>query len=129
MQVNYIRRRTARGRRRAVPARYPPPLWNLYEAVRQKEVRTNNLSERWQNRFVTAVGKAHPSIFNSLIEIQKEQADTESMLSQLALGKTIKKNRAPRIQRIEDRLFNIVSQYATRDTMEYLGSIGQNLTF
>ena len=107
-----------------MPARYPPPLWNLYEAVRQKEVQKNNLSEGWHNRFATIVGKAHANIYNFLGEIQKEQADTESMLTQLSLGKTIKKTRAPRIQRVEDRLFNIVSQYETRDKMGYLRSIG-----
>ena len=50
----------------------------------------------------------HPSIPNFLSEIQKEQADTESMLTQLSLGKTIKKTRASRILRVEDWLFNIV---------------------
>ena len=53
----------------------------------------------------------HPSISNFLSEIQKEQADTESILTQLSLGKTIKKDRARHLQRVQDRLFNIVSQY------------------
>ena len=54
------------------------------------------------------MGKAPQSIFNFLGEMQKEQADTESILTQLSLGKSIKKTRAPHIQKVEDRLFNIV---------------------
>ena len=77
LQVNYTRGRQARRR----PTGYPPSLWNLYEAVRHEEVRTNNLSEGRHNRFATDVEKAHPSIFNFLGEIQKEQADTDSMLT------------------------------------------------
>jgi len=43
--VTYVRRKLARGSRRGVPARYPPSLWNQYDAVINRLCRTNNASE------------------------------------------------------------------------------------
>ena len=90
-EVTYIRGKPARGRRRAVEARYEPHLWNQYNAVCQREVRTNNSSEGWHNRFQTVVGRHHPSLYAFFKEIQKEQGDTENMLKEIALGQHIRK--------------------------------------
>ncbi|CAI6361521.1 unnamed protein product [Macrosiphum euphorbiae] len=56
-EINYIRGRQARGRRKGTEPRFPPTLWNQYHAVLQRLARTNNLSEGWHNRFQVVVGR------------------------------------------------------------------------
>lgn len=52
MKENYVvGTPSTRGRRRTIPPRYPVPLWNMYEATRTGQHRTNNISEGWHNRF------------------------------------------------------------------------------
>ena len=48
--------RLAKGRRKAVSPRYPPRLWNHYDATIEGNARTNNASEGWHNRFKLLVG-------------------------------------------------------------------------
>lgn len=85
----YVVGRLARGRRKAVDPRYPPALWNQYDAALNGEQKTNNLSEGWHNRFNLVVGKAHPSLYSALTEFQKEQAHSESMVAELSAGKRV----------------------------------------
>ena len=86
----YVNGVVARGRRQRVPPRYPPRIWNQYEAATRKEHRTNNVSEAWHNRFQIVVGKHHPDLFSALKELQKEQTDTESMVAELSQGEESK---------------------------------------
>lgn len=86
----YVIGRPARGRRRAVPPRYPPITWNQFDAALDGEHKTNNISEGWHNRFNLLVGKAHPDLYSLLKEFQKEQADSESMIAELSAGKRVR---------------------------------------
>jgi len=86
-EETYVVGRRARGRRRAVPPRYPIQEWNQYTAIIWNEQRTNNISEGCHNRFAVAVGKHHPDLYSMQTEFQKEQADTETHLAEFALGK------------------------------------------
>lgn len=70
--------------------RYAIRLWNHYDAVLEDRDTTNNASEGWHNRFQTIVNKHHPDLYSALHEFQKEQADTEIGLIELAQGKSIK---------------------------------------
>lgn len=71
----YVVGRRARGRRRGTAPRYPPAWWNQYRAARERQPRTNNVTEAWHNRFQTVVGKSHPSLYKLIAEFKKEEAD------------------------------------------------------
>ena len=118
----------ARGRRPPERPRYRLELWNVYDLVINKMARTNNQSEGWHNRFRIVVGRDHPSLYTFLTELQKEQGDTETMRSQIALGQTIKSDFRPSKRIYEERIYNIVHSYdkhKQNDTrMEYLKLIG-----
>lgn len=133
MKVTYVRGKPARGRRRAVSERYPPKIWNHYEAVLHNISRTNNASEGWHNRFRVVTGRDHPSLYAFFTELQKEQSDTETMLRQLSIGQKIKKSRDKRRQTQEDRISNIVHNYQNHvdsdDILGYLKAIGFHLQF
>ena len=53
----YVTGVPARGRRRAVQPRYPPAIWNQYEAVVANSHKMNNVSEGWHNCFCIIIAK------------------------------------------------------------------------
>lgn len=115
---------SVQGKRAAVPPRYEIRYWNHYQSVLQGTDTTNNASEGWHNRFRTVVNKHHPDLYSCLKEFQKEQADMEIGLIELAQGKSIKD--APKKAWLESkmRLKRIVQTYEEKKTqgrvMEYL---------
>jgi len=126
----YINGKKFRGNRRNIPPRYPPKLWNCYDATLQNLHRTNNISEGWHTRFQTVVGKHHPSLYGCLTEFQKEQADCETMLDQLDLGQRVKAASKKKWLRTQQRIRNIVAtyeEYATSNRqVDYLRNVGYN---
>ena len=125
----YLRGILARGRRRAVPPRFPTEWWNLHAAALHNDHRTNNAIEGWHNRFNNIVGKKHPAFFQLLREIQKEEQDTEAKVQQLNAGQTVKQQRKKIYERINRRLTRIVGEYPQRreDLLEFLRGIGHNI--
>ena len=130
-EATYIRGVAARGRRRAVPVRYAPILWNQYNSVLQNTARTNNASEGWHNRFQLLVGRRHPSLYRFLTDLQKEQADVEYILCDLSLGKKVKTLPKTALQQRENPIFNIVNSYndyvQEDNQLEYIKRIGYYL--
>ena len=59
VEKTYVTGTPARGRRRAVPPRYPPAKWNVYQAVIHNEHRTNNMVEGYHNKFQKAIQVIH----------------------------------------------------------------------
>jgi len=76
VEVTYVRGRRARGRRPAVEPRFPPPVWNAYEAVIH-EYRTSNMMEGYHNKFRKSVQAFHTRIWRFL-EAIKIKATTRS---------------------------------------------------
>lgn len=85
-ETTYLRGRPARGRRRAVPPRFPPQLWNVYERVLNRADRTNNFVEGWHSKFQKMIVTHHATIWKFLDTIKKDQRDNEILLLQLAGG-------------------------------------------
>lgn len=108
-------------------------MWNQYESVLQKFSRTNNLAEGWHNRFHVVVGRNHPSVYAFLVEIQKEQADTEAMIRELELGQKIKKGTSHLRVKKEKNLLTIVQKYNeyydNDEILQYLKAIGYYVHF
>lgn len=117
--------------RQNLPPRYEIPLWNHYQSARDRKQKTNNCSEGWHNRFQQVVGKHHPDLYAALREIQKEQADTETAISELSLGKTVKAAPKKKWVDAQERLSMIVRDYENyKDNdmiIEYLESLSFNI--
>lgn len=129
-EKNYVGT-TARGRRAAVVARYPPILWNQRDAALAGDHKTNNVSEGWHNRFRLLVGKNHPDFYSFLQEIQKEQADTEIAITEMSLGRKVKANPKKKWIDYQDKIRNITQEYQNYKSrareLEYLANIGSNI--
>lgn len=111
VQINYIRGQRARGRRRAVQARFPPKLWNLHSAIRNNSSTTNNNQEGWHNRFQTLIGKNHPTFYRFLTELISEQGNTDYNIREVELGHGIKRGPKKSQQRNNIRIRNIVMNF------------------
>ncbi len=72
----------------AVPT--PPlSLWNQYDAVLTDRHKTNNVNKGFHNQFRIIVAKHHSDLYSTLMEILKEQTNTEISLAELALGRKV----------------------------------------
>lgn len=116
-----------RGRVRALPPRYPIEFWNVYDATLNGQHRTNNVSEGWHNRFRRLVGKDHPDLYAFLLEVQKEQGDTEICLVELAMGRVLKAAPKRKWHDNQTRLRNITENYLTYDRFEFLRAVANNI--
>lgn len=86
LEYNYIRGKAARGRRAAVSAQFPPPLWNVVEATLNGFARTNNYVEGWHNKLAHLLIIPHANIWKFLEYLKKEQRDNEAQISQYEGG-------------------------------------------
>ena len=67
----------------------------------------------WHNRFRVLLGKSHPSFYAFLEEMKNEQADKDTMLHQITLGRPVRKATTNYQINLEKRLFNnIFKDYA-----------------
>lgn len=127
----YVNGKPRRGRRAAVKPRYPPDLWNQYQAALTDTHRTNNASEGWHNRFRLLLGKHHPDMYTFLRELQKEQADTEVSLAELSLGRKVKAAPKQKWLQVQERIHSIVAEYDDYKRgdriLDYLRTIGYNI--
>ena len=61
------------------------------ESIQRDDTETNNVSERWHNRFMIVLGEDHSDLYFCLTTgFQKEQAFTKAYISELALGKLVR---------------------------------------
>lgn len=127
----YVNGVPARGRRPAVLPRYTPRTWNHYEAALNKHHRTNNVSEAWHRRFEVVVGKHHPDVYSALLELQKEQADTESMVAELSLGRKVRAQPQKKWVASQLRIQTIAEKYeehkANNTVLDYLRSLSYSI--
>ena len=95
--------------------------------------RTNNLSEGWHNRFRTIVARNHPSVYAFIVELQKEQSDTESMIRELQIGRRVKRPREKSRHQRDDAIYDIVAEYANyveeNNVLGYLRSLSYYVNF
>ena len=88
--TTYVNGKSSRGRRRALPPRYGSHLRNQYDATKDGQAKTNNVSGGWHNCFRLLVSKAHPDLYVFIKQLLKKRGDTEIAVVELSLGRTIK---------------------------------------
>lgn len=134
-EKTYVRGKAAarrgRSQRASIPPRYPPELWNQYNAAINKLHRSNNCSEGWHNRFRLVVGRDHPDLYSCIVEFQKEQSYTEASLAELALGKRTKSVPKKQWATLQHRIQDIVREYDAHKmagtVLDYLRTLGYNV--
>ncbi|PVD18233.1 hypothetical protein C0Q70_21795 [Pomacea canaliculata] len=80
-----------RGRRRR--PKFDVAMWNVDNRVGDNLPRTNNLVEGWHRAFDKRMSVTHPTLGRLVSKLRKEQASTELMMEQLAMGVRMRKNK------------------------------------
>ena len=120
-----------RGRRRTIPPRYPPTLWNQHTAALTNSHKTNNVSEGWHNRFRVLVGKHHPDLYSALNEIKKEQAAIKVPIAELSWGKKVQNLPKRKWTQLQERIRIITAGYDEckndHDEIGFLRALAHNI--
>lgn len=112
LERTYVKGRPARGRRRAVPPRFPPKTWCVYDLVLNQLHRTNNVVESYHSKYQKMVKSHHLNIWKFIEYMQKDQRDTEQLCQQLDLGHTrIKQQISKKSKRNQERILRRVQRY------------------
>lgn len=132
VQRIYVRGVTARGRRRAVPPRFPPQLWNVYELVLNKQQRTTNSVESWHSRFQRMIQSHHSGVWKFLENIQKDENENQVIITQLDGGHTrVRHPVRGSVKRNQEQVEVIVGNYqnykSEDNIVTYLLAIGYKL--
>ncbi|KAK7479647.1 hypothetical protein BaRGS_00029113, partial [Batillaria attramentaria] len=80
-----------RGRRRR--PKFDVAMWNVYNRVEDNLPRTNNSVEGWHRAFDQRMSVTHPTLGRLVSKLRKEQASTELMIEQHAMGVRMRKNK------------------------------------
>ena len=123
--ATYVNGIPARGRRRAVPRKYPIHIWNQHDPAVEGLAKTNNVSEGWHDRFHLLMEEIHPDMYSCINNFLKEQGDTEIPIVKLSLGRKIKAAPKRKWAESQTRLRRIVLNYKTYEILDYLKAIGQ----
>ncbi|KAK7487223.1 hypothetical protein BaRGS_00021575, partial [Batillaria attramentaria] len=97
-----------RGRRRR--PKFDVAMWNVYNRVEDNLPRTNNSVEGWHRAFDQRMSVTHPTLGRLVSKLRKEQASTELMIEQHAMGVRMRKNKQYEV--VNTRLQALVARYA-----------------
>lgn len=78
-------------RMRRIPPLFPPNEWNVHDASRQNQSRTNNLCESWNRSFNELVRYSHPTVWVPIECIRKDACIASTHLANNAVGRPLKK--------------------------------------
>ncbi|KAK7479733.1 hypothetical protein BaRGS_00029009, partial [Batillaria attramentaria] len=112
-----------RGRRRR--PKFDVAMWNVYNRVEDNLPRTNNSVEGWHRAFDQQMSVTHPTLGRLVSKLSKEQASTELMIEQHAMGVRMRKNKQYEV--VNTRLQALVARYAQDDVLVFLKAVAHNL--
>ena len=112
-----------RGRRRRPT--FDIQMWNVYDRIGSDLPRTTNSLEGWHQTFNKRVSITHPTFSKLVKKIKDEQASTEFILEQSALGANIEQINKKYIQ-INERIRKIHATYNKDEGLSYLRAIAHN---
>ena len=116
---------------RRIPPRYPPHLWNMYDATLAGDDRTNNICESWNHGFNSAVGHRHPSLWRLITHLKEDEAQVHLEILQAARGLPPSKRVRKSTKNLHEKLKSLCEKRST-DHMgipEFLQSIGHCIRF
>lgn len=112
---------------------FPIQLWNVYSLTLAFFPRTNNAVEAWHNAITILFGVHHPSIFNFIEGIKKEQDNSEILIAKMMSGIPVDNAQSKKQIELGDRLVAVVKMYKVEDDSydikDYLFGISSAISF
>ena len=112
-----------RGRRRRPT--FDVQMWNVYHRIESNLPRTTNSLEGWHQAFNKRVSVTHPTLSKLVKKIKSEQACTELILEQAALGANVEKVNKKYI-RVNERIKKIHATYNKDEGLSYLRAMAHH---
>ena len=132
IEHTYVRGYPRRGRRRAIPPTFPPPVWNVHQQVVLDQHRTNNVVEGFHSKFQKCIVTHHANIWKFIETLKKEEQEGRQLRVQIRAGHT--KIRQPINKKYilsQQRVKNIVTRYQEfkdrNEILVYLRNLSYNL--
>ncbi|KAI5643243.1 FLYWCH zinc finger domain-containing protein [Phthorimaea operculella] len=105
------------------PARFPPAIWSLADSIECGVPSTQNSVESWHSRWNTLLNHKKMTIFKTLLEVKKEQKNTEDEIERIKAQKGKSSN--SRKRKLNERLTKQLklSQKGKITTIDFLRGI------
>ncbi|CAF0771715.1 unnamed protein product [Brachionus calyciflorus] len=119
VEVKFFTIRTGRGRGVRLETVYVKPLyeialWNVHSRIKDCLPRTNNFVEAWHNVTICNAFSnmlvSHPSVYNLVDMIRKEQKKSEENIVKLETG--VQYKRKPKYILLDERIIEILKTYS-----------------
>ena len=95
---------------------YPIHMWNVYRAVINSELRTNNFAEGHNHALQLAAGCSHPGIELQIEILTLYNRDAELNIQQALSGTVLVLRRKKKYAELDEKIFNAVGYYGRVDT-------------
>ena len=122
-ETNYVGELRRNNRRQPL---FSHSLWNVYDRVIANQPRTTNALEGWHNAFATSLGQAHANIWTFIDALKKEHALVHMSITQHQAGLPPPVRKRKYVD-ADDRIRNIVADYAHREPIEFLRALSYNI--
>ena len=93
-------------------------VWNIHDRIADGLPKTNNAVEGWHRAFNRLVGADHPSPFNLLAVIRKEQSHTENTHMQMQAGRQTQGSKSKYVQ-LARRFTALVNGYNQNNKIQF----------
>ena len=123
---NYIGRPNRRGAGRWSPL-FPVEMWNMYQRTLDGDDRTNNYAEAANRRLKSELGMLHPTIWKFIAVLKNVHKGRDEYFEKLVAGNE-PQSKLLKYRKADEKILKIVSEYGSRNEVEYLRSVGHNLT-
>ena len=122
-ETNYVGE-LRRGLRR--PPLFAHSLWNVHDRILLNLPRTTNALEGWHNAFATSLGQSHANMWKFIDALKREHAMVHMSISQHQAGLPPPPRKRKYIE-VDNRINNIVADYANRQPIDFLRGITYNI--
>ncbi len=111
------------------PARFPPSTWNVHLQTLRRDHRTNNLCEEWNNKFARLVGHSHPTTWNCIAALQKDEICSRRTIIQFEIGEEEPRQHSAVYSTVDARLQHLCIRYRNGEIsrLDFLRSCSYNL--
>lgn len=111
IEVTYIRRKRACDRRPAIPPKFPPKMWNVYDLVLNNRLRTNNVVEGLHSKLGKLLATHDANIWKFFDNIKNNQQDTEITVIRLREGHIRYRPQPSKTIVIQRRVEHVIRNY------------------
>ncbi len=111
------------------PPRFPPSTWNVHLQTLRRDHRTNNLCEGWNKKFARLVGHSHPTTWNCIAALKKDEICSRRTIIQLKIGEEEPRQHSAVYSTVDARLQHLCIPYRNGEIsrLDFLRSCSYNL--